>query len=97
MSPLKTTPTIGGRFLPKFGLDSFRNKPGRGMTSINRKSGATSAFHQFGDAVSRTKSDERSNKIFGSINSAIKAGRAPLKPEGSQSKPKINSTFKPVI
>ena len=58
----------------------------------------TSAFHQFGDTVSRTQNGVRPDKIFGSINAAIKNRRSPdLKPKDSPSKPRVNSTFKPVI
>lgn len=98
MSPLKTPPTSGAKFSAKSGLGNFRNKPNRGITSIANQTGKTSAFHQFGDAVSRTVGVDRSNKIYGSINSAIKARRPDnLKTDTGQAKPKINPTFKPTI
>lgn len=62
-----------GKIPAKPGLVSFFGKNKLPGSSIKKPT--TSAFHQFGDSISQTKNGERSGKIYGSINSALKNKR----------------------
>ncbi len=94
MQPLKNLPLSGAKFSAKSGLGGLRNKPSRGLTSISDLKGKTTSFHQFGDTVSRTKTGDRTTKIYGSAAAAAKeTGAARLKAEQD----KLNSTVMPTI
>lgn len=80
----------------KSGTTNFSGKLKPGITSIAHQT-PTSNFHQFGDAVSRTSGTDRSDKIFGSINSVIKNKNNPgIKPLTNTNSP-ANPNFKPLI
>ena len=97
MGILRNLSLKNSRLPSRAGLDSSPSKP-RGITSIARQTGRISAFRQFGDSVSQTKSTERSGKIFGSISRAIKDKNNPTSTlPGSTSGPKINPAYKPIV
>lgn len=79
--------------IPPLRIPRSPSKPA-GITSIARQTGRTSAFRQFGDSVSHTAQNERSDKIFGSISRAIK--NQSTNPE-IKTLPKTNQNFKPKI
>ncbi len=90
-SPLNIRP------VSKPGTANFSGKLKPSVTSIAHQITASN-FHQFGDAVSRTSGSDRSGKIFGSINSAIKNKTNPTttKPLNNPNSP-TNQNFKPLI
>lgn len=85
------------RLPSKPGTANFSGKLKPGITSIAHQSTASN-FHQFGDSVSRTSGTDRSGKIFGSINSAIKNKNNPTtaKPLNNPTSP-TSQNFKPLI
>jgi hypothetical protein len=96
MKNLPSLPTLPMRSLSGRSINSFSNRP-RGITSIARQTGKTSAFRQFGDSVSHTQTNERSNKIFGSISRAIKNKTEPKSNTSANKNNSINQNYKPVI
>ena len=70
MLSLKTLPMVSGKLPAKSGLGNFSRKPGLAGSLTKKVVGST--FHQFGDSVSRSAGGERTDKIYGSISSAIK-------------------------
>ena len=73
---------------------NFTGSPKSGLTSITRAK-TTANFHQFGDSVSHTSSGNRSDKIFGSINSVLK--NKPNSPTSTKTTTPSNQNFKPLI
>jgi hypothetical protein len=90
-SPLNIRP------VSKPGTANFSGKLKSGISSIAHQT-PTSNFHQFGDAVSHTSGGDRSGKIFGSINSAIKNKNNPTtaRPLNNPNSP-TSQNFKPLI
>lgn len=86
-----------GRLPTRPGLGSAASKPQSGITSIARQTGRTSAFHQLGDSVSHTQNNERSGKVFGSINRAIKSKTDPNSTLPNNKNNPINQNYKPII
>lgn len=80
MAGIRPIPTIKPRASAE-NLSHNPSTPHAGISSLSRQTNRVSAFRQFGDTVSHTQSNERSNKIFGSINRAIKNRTAPDKPQ----------------
>ena len=70
-----------------------RNVKPAAITSIANRTGKTSAFHQYGDAVSQDKS-----RIYSSINAAIKNNHAAdTKTEDDKPNQALNENLKPAI
>ncbi|MBP6859377.1 MAG: hypothetical protein KBC69_02005 [Candidatus Magasanikbacteria bacterium] len=98
MPGLKNMITGASKLPSKPGLGNFLNRPKPGLTSITHQNKPTASFHQFGDAVSHTQNNERSGKIFGSINRAIKnkLDSGLNAPSGKNNTPP-NTNFRPKI